>query len=132
MAKYKRNLITVGGFEKASGNTEIMSWSNNDNGIFRWSEIESEFKFYGFDQALVSVPASDMNEEYVLLIGGIDQKHQPKTIPYAGKLHLFESVYKFNGTWLYFGKLNRPRELHSAIFWNGAVYVIGGFYEPER
>jgi len=60
---------------------------------------------------LVTVESSDFNEEYVLLIGGIDS----------------DDVYKFNGTWFPFGKLNKPRFSHSLIHWNGAVYVIGGF-----
>ena len=35
-------------------------------------------------------------------------------------------VFKFNGSWTYFGNLNKPRCAHSAIYWNGAVYVFGG------
>ena len=32
---------------------------------------------------------------------------------------------KFNGTWSYFGKLNKPKQYHSSIYWNEAVYIGG-------
>ena len=104
----------------------INNWYGNGKGIYRWFEIESDFKFYGYDQSLVSVPASDINEEYVLLIGGKDQQNAPKESSYA-----FKNVYKFNETWFNFGKLNKPRFSHNAIYWNGAVFVIGGFNGPD-
>ena len=37
-----------------------------------------------------------------------------------------KNIFKFNGTWFPFGQLNKPRNSHNSIYWNGAVYVIGG------
>ena len=68
-----------------------------------------------YDNSLVTIPSSDINEEYVLLIGGISDRFK-----------LMNNVFKFNGTWFPFGQLNKPRNLHNSIYWNGAVYVIGG------
>ena len=62
-----------------------------------------------------------MNEEYILLSGGIN------TTPYL-PVKIMEHVYKFNGTWHPFGQLRRPRVDHRSIYWNGAVYFIGGRY----
>ena len=40
-----------------------------------------------------------------------------------------KDIFKFNGTWYYdFGRLNKPRKYHNSIYWNGAVYIIGGIY----
>ena len=39
-----------------------------------------------------------------------------------------KDVFKFNGTWFPFGQLKKPRSYHNSIYWNGAVYVIGGRY----
>ena len=64
----------------------------------------------------MAVESSDINEEYVLLIGGRNIQ---------GPLR---DVLKFNGTWFPFGQLNKPRRNHNSIRWNGAVYVIGGRY----
>ena len=36
-----------------------------------------------------------------------------------------KNIFKFNGTWLPLGRLNKPRYMHNSIYWNGAVYVIG-------
>ena len=42
-----------------------------------------------------------------------------------------KNVFKFNGTWSRFGKLNTPRTYHNSIYWNGAVYVIGGWFNTK-
>ena len=82
--------------------------------------VEQNFKFTpGWSihfHSLVTVESSDIKEEYVLLIGGYD-----------GQSSLAD-VFKFNGTWTTFGKLNKPRHSHNSIYWNGAVYIIGGEY----
>ena len=70
--------------------------------------------------SLVTIPSSDTNEEYVLLIGGMNQDLSKDFY------HPLDTVFKFNGTWSPFGLLNKPRYDHSSIYWNGAVYVIGG------
>ena len=123
LAKYKGSLLTVGGGYLRNntlyGNqkTEILRIDENKN--FSWSVVESDFKFtlgeYIFDHSLVTVESSDINEEYVLLIGGINDEFDE-----------LEKVFKFTGTWFTFGKLNKPRMYHNSIYWNGAVYVIGG------
>ena len=41
-------------------------------------------------------------------------------------------VFKFNGTWYNFGKLKKTRKNHNSIYWNGAVYVIGGNYDNSN
>ena len=71
--------------------------------------------------SLVTVESSDMNEEYVLLIGGINDRSE-----------MLKNVFKFNGTWFPFGQLNKPRWSHNPIYWNRAVYVIGGVYDYYR
>ena len=43
-----------------------------------------------------------------------------------------EDVFKFNGTWFPFGKLNKPRDSPNAIYLNGAVYVVGGMYDYQN
>ena len=131
LTNYKQNLLTVGGLG-GSHTTELLK--QNKNGSFIWSQVRSDFQFtgknsprYSFDSykslhrpedftghSLVTVPPSDVHEEYVLLIGGV-VRHDLQT-----------KVFKFNGTWFHFGRLNKSRESHSSIYWNGAVYVIGG------
>ena len=118
LAKYSGNLLTVGGATSSHQKTEIMIINENKN--FSWSVVEEDFKFTRglsiYFHSLVTVKSSDINEEYVLLIGGYD-----------GQSSLAD-VFKFNGTWTTFGKLNRPRHGHNSIYWNGAVYIIGGEY----
>ena len=128
LAKYKGNLLTIGGsnFGNYFGNgtfygnkkTEILEINRSRN--FSWSVVESDLDFiqgeYIAGYSLVTVEPSDMHEEYVLLIGGIND--------YIGQ----DYVSKFNGSWFLFGKLNKPRNYHNSIYWNGAVYVIGGSY----
>ena len=114
MTKYKSNLMTVGG--EYNQMTEILKIDENKN--FSWSVVESYFEFtlgeYIRDHSLVTVESSDINEEYVLLIGGWNGRQIKK------------DVFKFNGTWFPFGKLNNARTYHNSIYCNGAVYVIGG------
>ena len=125
LTKYKKNLITVGHFEGFYGGlsnqkTEMME--RNKNGSFTWFEVKPEFKFssgpwFAF-HSLVTIPLSSFNEEYVLLIGGTS---------FIGiDLPSSKDVFKFNETWFHFGQLNEPRSNHNSIFWNNAVYVIGG------
>ena len=71
--------------------------------------------------SLVTIESSDINDEYVLLIGGISDKYR-----------IMNNIFKFNGTWILFGKLNKPRFGHNSIYWNGAVYVIGGIYDYNK
>ena len=115
LTKYNRNLLTVGGFWD-NQNTEILRTNENKN--FSWSVIEPDFKFapgdYIYGHSLVTVEASDINEEFVLLIGGENGRR------------IRNKIFKFNGTWFSFGHLNKPRSYHNSIYWNGAVYVIGG------
>ena len=117
LAIYKRNLLTVGG--TSNQKTEILEVDENKN--FSWSLIEQDFKFtqgkYITGHSLVTVESSYINEEYVLIIGGKNSHSE-----------LLRNVFKFNGTWFPFGKLNKPRKYHNSIYWNGAVYVIGGIY----
>ena len=116
LTKYNGSLLSVGGDDNQM--TEILKIDENKN--FSWSVIEPDFEFtlneYIFFHSLVTVESSDINEEYVLLIGG-----------YNGR-QMVKNVFKFNGTWFPFGKLNKPRDSHNSIYWNGAVYVIGGEY----
>ena len=44
---------------------------------------------------------------------------------------MIKDVFKLNGTWFSFGQLNKPRYGHNSIYWNGAVYVIGGWYDGD-
>ena len=123
LVKYKGNLLTVGGafisdnkLTYRNQQTEIL---RREDKKFRWSIIEPFFKFTQGEHisghSLVTVESSDITKEYVLLLGGIDKGIK------------LESVFKFNGTWFPFGKLNKPRYYHNAIYWNGAIYVIGGW-----
>ena len=101
------------------------------NGTFIWSDVagiplidvNSSGIYYPvsfYDHSLVNVP-SDIDEEYVLLIGGLVEINQKL-------MGMQRAVFKFNGSWSYFGDLNKPRAAHNAIYWNGAVYVLGGSY----
>ena len=116
LTKYNGNLLTIGDIFKTNWKTEIMKMDENKN--FNWSVVESIFNFFGNDMilyrySLVTVEYSDFNEEYVLLIS-------------EGK------VFKFDGTWFPFGKLKKPRYEQNAIFWNGALYIIGGRVETDE
>ena len=126
LTKYKENLLAVGGSDPSLGQvlgnkkTEIMKIEDNKNSS--WSVVEPDIKFSQgeeiYSHSLVTVKSSGINEEYVLLIGG----------HFAWYLAI-EDVFKFNGTWFPFGKLGEPRRYHNSIYWNGAVYVTGGWYE---
>ena len=116
LTKYNGSLLTVGGSNNKK--TEILKIDKNKN--FRWFVIEQELKFvpgpFIRSHSLVTVESSDINEEYVLLIGG------------DCDWRIMKDVFKFNGTWFPFGQLNKPRLNHNSIYWNDAVYVIGGQY----
>ena len=114
--KYKRNLVTLGGTKNQK--TEVME--RNSNGTFVWTTLESDFEFSERSiesHSLVNIESSHVHEEYILLIGGMN---------FDATYMYTQHVFKFNGTWFPFGQLSRPRAYHSSIFWNGAVYVIGG------
>ena len=120
LIKYKRSLLTVGGTRNQI--TEILE--RNSNGTYKWSIIEPGFAFTRRrsiqSHSLMNIKSSDMNEEYVLLSGGMDSD----PAYYDRPVIIMENVYKFNGTWHYFGTLKRPRAFHNSILWNGAVYFM--------
>ena len=127
LAKYKTNLLTVGcsgqmknKWSNGKQATEIMQ-RNNDT--FIWSVVDSNLFADVQEHSLVTVPPSKITGEYVLLIGGNVRFHDKTFSNFNG---FSGAVYKFNGKWSFFGKLNGPRRHHNSIYWNGAVYVIGG------
>ena len=125
LTKYNENLLTVGGYWQSGGyiygnqNTEILRMDESKS--TNLSVVELDFKFtpgkYIIGISLVTVESTVVNEEYVLLFGGKDDN----------RIQL-ETVFKFNGSWFPFGQWNKPRIRHNSIYWNGAVYVIGGIY----
>ena len=130
LAKYRGKLITVGG-DGVSVKTEIME--RKKNGSYIWSKAESDgilsqYK-YMVGKSLVTIPSSDINEEYVLLIGGVARS---KLISILFDNLISSKVFKFNGTWYNFGKLKKTRKNHNSIYWNGAVYIIGGNYDNSN
>ena len=121
LAKYNKTILTVGGMNQI---TEALKLEGDTNSS--WSVIDQEFKFSEGEaiscHTLLTIESSDMNEEYVLLIGGnnrdvIKQDYSPQS-----------NIFKFNGTWSPFGNLNKSRINHQSIYWNGAVYIFGGAY----
>ena len=68
------------------------------------------------------IPCNDKIEESVLLIGGLGAQSGNLT----PRHHMLKTVFKYNGRWSSIGQLQKPRRSHSAIYWNGAVFVIGG------
>ena len=64
---------------------------------------------------MVNVPQTRLNEEYLLLIGGI----------YSDD-NFSDKVHKFNGKWSFFGNLQKTRAHHGSVFLNGRVFIIGG------
>ena len=126
LAKYRGNLLSV---NTDLGKTEILGRVGSKT--FSWSDAEPDFKFKHnrFEKntlfehfSLVTVESSDINKEYVLLIGGrVDEMHRKRE-----DLTTRQNVFKFNGTWSPFGKLKHRRYWHTSIYWNGAVYLIGG------
>ena len=137
LASYKNSLLVVGGFGTtqetgsdsldSSGETELME--RKKDGSFIWSVIESSIYSKVEQHSLVTVPPCDTNEEYVLLIGGYNNNNSNYFYNYSEKSwsrDILSTVFKFNGTWSYFGMLNKPRYFHNSIYWNGAVYIIGG------
>ena len=114
--------LTVGNKDGHLGNkkTEL-----NKNGDFPWTFVDPEFTFETpgksiFGHSMMTMKSSDINEEYIILIGGMVEHYAQ------------ENVFKFNGTWSSFGQLNKPRWDHSSIYWNGAVYVIGGLHSWDE
>ena len=108
--------------ERNNQKTEILRRDINES--FSWSVVDPDFKFTEVNQikghSLVTVKSSDINEEYVLLIGGFGKAHYSTSY--------VTTIFKFNGTWSSFGHLNKPRVYSNSIYWNKAVYVIGGGY----
>ena len=125
--RYKSHLLTVGN-DVTSQKTEIMDIDRSSswiyNGLYIWSFVETDFQFTPgsnlHSYSLITIPSSDVNEEYVLLIGGWSQNYDTDFD------EPLDTIFKFNDTWSHFGRLNKPRYDHSSIYWNGAVYVIGG------
>ena len=70
LTKYKEGLLTVG--DANNQKTEIMKMDENKN--FSWSVAEPDFEFGPGEgiagHSLVTIPTTNINEEYVLLIGG--------------------------------------------------------------
>ena len=128
LTKYDGNLLTCGGasyaYRRINGNQKTEILKIDESKPISWSVVELDFEFtlgeYIMDHSLVTVESTGVNEEYVLLIGGLNDND----------IHL-ETVFKFNGTWFPFGQLNKPRIWHNSIYWNGAVYVIGGISETK-
>ena len=134
LTRYKNNLLTVGGGVESESNfyveydernnqkTEILQ--RDIHGGFSWIVVDQDFKFIEGNQikghSLVTVKSSDINEEYVLLVGGFGRAHYSTSY--------VTTIFKFNGTWSSFGHLNKPRIYFNSIYWNKAVYVIGGGY----
>ena len=127
LAKYKKNLVTVGGTGSyGSSRKEATEIMERKNGFFIWSVVESNLFEYVIGHSLVTIPPSEINEEFVLLIGGVI-KFPDKA--FTNNNGISDAIFKFNGKWSFFGKLNKPRRGHNSIYWNGAVYVIGGSLE---
>ena len=131
---YQRHLLTVGNEDGRFGNkkTEL-----NKNGDFNWTFVDKGFTFKTSEKSIgisrhsmMTIRSSDINEEYIILIGGVDTVEYTKPDRY--EWNELKNVFKFNGTWFSFGKLNEPRWDHSSIYWNGAVYVIGGQQPREQ
>ena len=70
LTKYRSNLLTVGGNDIK---TELME--RKKNGSYIWSEAESDAIFSQYEyihgHSLVTIPSHGINDEYILLIGGI-------------------------------------------------------------
>ena len=132
---YQRHLLTVGNEDGRLGNkkTEL-----NKNGDFNWTFVDPEFTFKTSEKSIgisrhsmMTIKSSDINEEYIILIGGVEYTKSVGRNEWGwnspvSETNVLKNVFKFNGTWFSFGKLNKPRWNHSSIYWNGAVYVIGG------
>ena len=120
LAKYRTKLLTFGD-HYANLKTEIMESSQDGN--FTWSVVDTDFPYTNgelmMEYSLVTVETAAVNDEYVLLIGGLKGAYWPEKL---------KSVYKFNGTWVPFGQLQYARFGHRSLFWRDAVYVFGGQY----
>ena len=107
LTQYKKNLIAIGD-NRQSYKTEIME--RQANGSLIWSEVKYDFKLpYEklTDFSLITIPATDFSEEYVLLTGGM--------VGYMDNTPL-KNVFKFNGSWFDFGELKKLRGSHSSFY----------------
>ena len=79
LTRYKENLITVGGMGWSASHQKTEIMGRNKNGNFTWSVIESDFIFTPSQKityhSLITIPNSYKNENYVLLIGGLDGEY---------------------------------------------------------
>ena len=116
LGKYKDLLITVGDSDD-NQKTEILHGPFN-KGEYGWT-FGRNYKFSQtgviYAYSMVNIPQMGYNEEYLLLIGG---KHS--TDNYSDK------IYKYNGNWRFFGKLQKTRAYHESVLLNGRVITIGG------
>ena len=119
LGKYKDQLVTVGDLE-GHDKTEILErtfygkykWTFGPNYNFSPSGVISSY-------SMVNVPQTELNEEYLLLIGG--------KYSLAGKPEVYsDQVHKYNGKWSFFGSLQQKRASHGSVFLNGRVMIIGG------
>ena len=122
-------LLAVGGLNTQK--TEIIKRKKlhkRKNYRFVWSTPKQDFKFthgkYIVHHSLVTIESTDPNKEYVLLIGGLRLITHSLSDDYVP----LKKVFKFDGEWHQFGELKKPRSMHSSIYWNGMVYVIGGVH----
>ena len=115
LGKYRDQLITVGDYANHQ-KTEILDRSDNEQ--YKWT-LGSNTKFSStgkiYDYSMVNIPQIGFQEEFLLLIGG----------EYSGGVYS-DRVYKFNGKWSFFGRLQKKRAFHSSVFLNGKVLIIGG------
>ena len=76
LTRYGENLITVGGIGVWDTHQKTELMERKQNGNFTWSVIESDFIFTPSQMisyhSLITIPKSNKNEEYVLLIGGLE------------------------------------------------------------
>lgn len=92
--------------------TEILDRSQA--GPYKWT-INRDYKFSPtgdiFGYSMVNIPQTDSNEEYLLLIGGCFSLVEMKTNPnvYTNKVH------KYNGSWSFFGNLQKVRTPDSGV-----------------
>ena len=116
LGKYKDQLVTVG---DSINNQETEILDRSYNGEYKWT-LGPNYNFspYGniYAYSMVNVPQMGLNEEYLLLIGGMDLLD-----------NFYDKVHKYNGKWTFFGNLQKTRANHSSVFLNGRVLIIGGW-----
>ena len=128
LVKYKENLVSVGmGWEGGYLRTFIMQRGENKD--FNWSIIEPNFKYARGGEitgySLVNVKSSYPGvNEIILLTGG----RNIDIIDGNWKISIMDKVYLFSdNSWYFWGMMRSPRFDHKSIYWNGAVYFIGGY-----